>query len=72
MVFSADKFLKISWLLPLLCLSVCFYRLDSCNYVSEREIQFRLMDVLQESQFSGADRSPCPRDTSENGRCSYV
>ncbi|XP_051951569.1 neurite extension and migration factor isoform X1 [Xyrauchen texanus] len=42
------------------------HRLDSGDYVRERDIQFRLMDVLQESRFSGADHSPCPRDTSEN------
>lgn len=54
------------------CVSLCFYRLDSGNYVSEREIQFRLMDVLQKSRFSGADHSPCPRDSSENGRSSHM
>lgn len=53
------------------CVSV-FYRLDCGNYVSEREIQFRLMDVLQKSRFSGADHSPCPRDSSENGRSSHT
>lgn len=54
------------------CVFVCFYRLDSDNYVSERDIQFRLMDVLQESRFSGADHSPCPVDASENGRSSHI
>lgn len=51
-----------------LLLCVCFYRLVSGNYVIEREIQLRLMDVLPESRFSGADHSPCPGDTNENGK----
>ncbi|TRZ02066.1 hypothetical protein DNTS_016487 [Danionella cerebrum] len=41
--------------------------LDRGNYDSEREIEFIMMDVLQDSRYSGADPGPCPRDAHGNG-----